>query len=477
MQIAAAGDRALLVTLAGASSADLRAAAESVRGIAGVVAAIVGHESIYVIGTGGADAVRHALAVARAADARPVAHHRIEVSFDDAHALDVREFLAHVNASREEFLARLRSIRLSVRYLGFRAGFAYCDGWPAEWSMPRRTTSRNHVPGGSFGIAGTMAGFYAVDSPGGWNILGCTAAALWDPLRDPPNLFAPGDSIDIEPIDQRLSVAAGALARRAAEGGRLHTAQEVAEVIAPGQLTTIVGAPDWSRVEHGLPPGGAFDEDAAAMANEAVGNDPVAPLLECVLVGPKLRTARPAAFCDGELNVRSFVAGEVDIGRIRGMRGYLAIEGGIGEMRLRYAETPAVLKRGDRLYGVEAAVPGRLAGGTPAATRANRLTIRVIPGPHDAPPLPEEWDVTPQLDRVGIRLRPLHAIEAKLPADLLSCGAQFGTLQWHADGSLVALGPDHPVTGGYLQPATVVSTDRWKLAQLVPGDRVRFVLA
>ena len=48
---------------------------------------------------------------------------------------------------------------------------------------------------------------------------------------------------------------------------------------------------------------------------------------------------------------------------------------------------------------------------------------------------------------------------------------QFGTLQWHPDGTLVAMGPDHPVTGGYLQPATVVSDDLWKLAQLAPGER------
>jgi urea carboxylase len=51
---------------------------------------------------------------------------------------------------------------------------------------------------------------------------------------------------------------------------------------------------------------------------------------------------------------------------------------------------------------------------------------------------------------------------------------QFGTLQWHPDGSLIAMGPDHPVTGGYLQPATVVSDDLWKLAQLAPGEVVRF---
>jgi allophanate hydrolase subunit 2 len=59
-----------------------------------------------------------------------------------------------------------------------------------------------------------------------------------------------------------------------------------------------------------------------------------------------------------------------------------------------------------------------------------------------------------------------------IPADLPSIGVQFGSVQWHPDGTLVLMGPDHPVTGGYLQPVTVISADRWKLAQLAPGERV-----
>ena len=39
----------------------------------------------------------------------------------------------------------------------------------------------------------------------------------------------------------------------------------------------------------------------------------------------------------------------------------------------------------------------------------------------------------------------------------------------------VILGPDGPSLGGFVCPATVVAADRWKLGQLRPGDRVRFV--
>jgi allophanate hydrolase subunit 2 len=108
-------------------------------------------------------------------------------------------------------------------------------------------------------------------------------------------------------------------------------------------------------------------------------------------------------------------------------------------------------------------------------TRSPFHVIRAMNGPHDLGLTTIECEVTPQLDRVGIRLRPLRALDVHIPADMKSIGMQCGTVQLHPDGSLVAMGPDHPVTGGYLQPMTVLSTERWKLAQLVPGERITFV--
>jgi allophanate hydrolase len=36
------------------------------------------------------------------------------------------------------------------------------------------------------------------------------------------------------------------------------------------------------------------------------------------------------------------------------------------------------------------------------------------------------------------------------------------------------MGPDGPTTGGYPKIATVIGADLWRLAQLAPGDTVRF---
>jgi KipI family sensor histidine kinase inhibitor len=458
------GDRGLLADFgAEVAAAELHARAAALRARANVVACIVGQQSLYVIFDGEPsidfDDVPPSAFTPRT--------HVTDVDFSGA---DIDEFLAHVHITRDAFLQAISSLRLTARYLGFRAGFAYLEGWPEEWRMPRRTRSRNLVPRGSFAIAGLMAGFYPVDSPGGWNILGRTNATLWNPDADPPTRFAPGDVIEIRPasiahFDEQPAPRIEA------------TGDVVAEVVAPGQLTTIAGARDWKRAEYGVSPGGPFDTFAAALANRAVGNADDAPLLECVLVAPRLRFAigRRVAFCDGGGNVQTFMllpGEELNLGRFHGgLRGYLAIEGGIDEMRSRYAEAPTVVRAGTSLRNA----PRHDATRAHAVDRTDRNTIRIIAGPHDAPPLPEEWEVTAELNRVGIRLRRIGADSAtKPPRELPSCGMQFGTLQWHPDGTLVAMGPDHPVTGGYLQPATVVSNDLWKLAQLSPGEKVRF---
>ena len=105
--------------------------------------------------------------------------------------------------------------------------------------------------------------------------------------------------------------------------------------------------------------------------------------------------------------------------------------------------------------------------------------MRALAGPHPVEVSLIEWMATSRwivsssIDRTGIRLHGDRRLPL-IPADLPSCGMQFGTVQCHPNGDLVVMGPDHPVTGGYLQPITVVSGDLWKLGQLVPGDEVRW---
>jgi allophanate hydrolase subunit 1 len=403
VKIAAAGDRALLVDLGDVSAAELHAAAESVRKLIDVRDAIVGHSSLYVIfdGTPDRDSVTQALGSGRR---QLTAAHRellFKVSFHPDYAPDLPRLLQRI--SRDDFLRRIRGVRLVVRYLGFRGGFGYLDGWPAEWAMPRRPTSRP-VARGSFAVAGAVAGFYPLDTPGGWNILGRTDADL---------RLEPGDVISIEPTLETIVIPAPP---------------------AEPQLT-IPGVEVSGPLARVMPVERAFDLEAAGMISDTL-------VIECAQVVPRISSGRPLVWVGPD------AVPTVDIpkGRIEGgMRGYIAADDG---------------GRSSRSEG-----------------RARRLrstgVIHAVAGPHDIGLRDIECEVTPQLDRVGIRLKP--AVKLDAPADLRSIGMQCGTVQLHPDGSLVVMGPDHPITGGYLQPMTVLSTERWKLAQLRPGERVRIV--
>ncbi|GAA1899735.1 5-oxoprolinase subunit B family protein [Williamsia serinedens] len=87
-----------------------------------------------------------------------------------------------------------------VQFMGFAPGFGYLvpDEPPDDpvverlCSVPRRAESRTTVPVGAVAVAAGHSAVYPRSSPGGWNLLGRTDAALWDLDRDPPALLEPG---------------------------------------------------------------------------------------------------------------------------------------------------------------------------------------------------------------------------------------------------------------------------------------------
>lgn len=413
MKRAAAGDDAVLVELGEVRAEELHAAASWVRSLPGVVRATPGHSSLYVVWSS-AEPPRALFGEWPRFEARTASHGEVRMIGVRWDGEDLAEFLAEHALAHEAFLARVRMLTLIARYIGFRAGFAYLDGWPAEWAMPRRATSRP-VRRGAFAIAGNVAGFYPIDSPGGWNVLGHTE-------EDLVHAIEPGERI-------RLGDSMG-------QAGR--AVRPLGPIPATPRPFTLVNSP--LALETSAP----FDELLGALAARAVEGN--VALIECAFAGPRVRFHDDAvvAWCDGGgLRVERVRGGvERAFGRVQGgLRGYLAI--------------------GER-EGVAAEMP----------ERGERHVLHAVRGPHDVGLDEVACDVTPQLDRVGIRLRPLRELRIAIPADLRSIGMQCGTVQLHPDGSLVAMGPDHPVTGGYLQPMTVINNERWKLAQLMPGERI-----
>jgi hypothetical protein len=91
---------------------------------------------------------------------------------------------------------------LSCAVLGFSPGFPYLIGLPRELEVERLPSPRPRVPAGSVAIAGPFAGVYPSATPGGWRLLGRLGereAPLFDPRRDPPARFAPGDRVRFVP--------------------------------------------------------------------------------------------------------------------------------------------------------------------------------------------------------------------------------------------------------------------------------------
>ncbi|MGW4325325.1 5-oxoprolinase/urea amidolyase family protein [Nocardia sp. NPDC004573] len=294
------------------------------------------------------------------------------------------------------------------------------------------------------------------------------------------------------------------------------------EVVRPGMLTTVQDWPGRVGYWHvGVPPSGPMDDLSFRLGNRALGNEEGAAGLECTLGGPALRftaatwvcvTGAPAEVTvDGVAvaqwrTVRVPAGGVLDVGAVRGpgMRCYVLIAGGIDVPE--YLGSAAAFTLGRFGGGTGGAlrtgaslglgVPhGRVATAVPMDEQpvlTRRWELAVTEGPHGAPEfftradfqtvLGTDYEVHFNSDRTGVRLigpKPEWARtdggEAGLhPSNIHDTPYSVGALDFTGDTPIL-LGPDGPSLGGFVCPVTVVAADRWKLGQLSPGDRVRFV--
>ena len=112
---------------------------------------------------------------------------------------DLAAVAAHCGLSPAEVVRRHAAAEYVVYFIGFQPGFAYLGGLDASLHTPRRGEPRLAVPAGSVGIGGAQTGIYPLATPGGWQLIGHTALALFDPQAEPPTLLAPGDRVRFVP--------------------------------------------------------------------------------------------------------------------------------------------------------------------------------------------------------------------------------------------------------------------------------------
>lgn len=279
------------------------------------------------------------------------------------------------------------------------------------------------------------------------------------------------------------------------------------QVLNPGFLTTIQDLGRKGFMKYGTPASGVADRFAAVTANLLTGNEPRAALLEVTLFRLELRALADLTIAVTGGNLTPMVnmdplpmwrsvavrAGDriAFRGRKKGFRAYLAVRGGFsGE---QYLKSRSVFVRGLMGWPLQPKeiletgeienpdMPPRILPAEMVPDYSGGWPLGVILGPQDdrftkrgiETFLTAEYKVSAQSDRMGYRLEG-PKIEHAEGADIISEGIARGGIQVPGDGLPIILLWDAQVSGGYTKIATVVSADLDRLAQIMPGDVVRF---
>lgn len=281
-----------------------------------------------------------------------------------------------------------------------------------------------------------------------------------------------------------------------------------------GLMTTVQDTGRPGHQHEGVPAGGAMDDLALRLANLLVGNAAGDAALECTLEGPALRfahrtrvavTGADMAWHIDDRPLPSWRSAVVPAGSLLsagtahvGCRAYVAVAGGVLVPPLlgSRATLPTVgigglegraLRKGDVL-DIIASERGRgwvRRGVSRDVLPAYGGAIRVVPGPDlDALDAPSRarltgrpFRVSPRSDRMGVRLDVEGTpLSLRAPLEPLSAGVAMGTVQLPPGGAPIVLMADRQTTGGYPRLAEVATVDLPLVAQLRPGDEVRFTM-
>jgi len=284
------------------------------------------------------------------------------------------------------------------------------------------------------------------------------------------------------------------------------------EVLESGILTTIQDLGRYGFSQFGVPPSGALDTFSLRVSNLLVGNEEEAGL-EVTLIGLKIRALKEVviAITGGDLSPtlngepvemwRTHLLVQDDVITFKkvsaGCRAYLSAAGGFVVPKIMGSSSTYLsgkfgglegrsLRRGDILYTSNSSPSfDKLGLRFPSdwiPSLGKEVLLRVIQGPQDhhftekgiQTLASSFYEVTPQCDRMGVRLEgPRIERRPDVEESIISEGLISGAVQVPGDGKPIIILTEL-VTGGYTKIATITSTDLPRVAQLKPGDRVRF---
>lgn len=445
-----------------------------------------------------------------ASEARSERRIEIPVRYDGE---DLAEVAGLLGITPDEVVRRHTGSDYTVAFTGFAPGFAYLSGGDPSLNVPRRKVPRTRIPAGAVGLAGSFSGVYPQASPGGWQILGITDAPMWDLSRETPALLQPGDAVRFVDVtgQPRTEVEAAA----APAQPTVSKSGCAFEIRAAGLQALLEDGGRHGQAKQGVSASGAMDRRSLQAANRLVGNASDTACIEVAYGGFQLACRGDAVVAvtgaEGPVTLTRADGAQWPLPRYQpvalaegdvlalgeptaGIRSYIAVRGGfdiapvLGSLSSDTLARvgPAAIAVGDVLP-VRAVSAGALVG-EPEAPPTDLPTVRgevvldIVLGPRtdwftpDAVELlcGQAWTVTPQSNRVGIRLAGEEALARANHAELPSEGTARGSIQVPASGQPVLFLADHPLTGGYPVIASVATHHLDRAGQIPVNARVRF---
>lgn len=441
----------------------------------------------------------------------------IPVHYNGEDLPDVAELLG---ISVAEVIARHTAQPYDAAFAGFAPGFVYLSGG-ANFQVPRRQSPRTKVPAGSVALGGNFSAVYPSASPGGWQLLGVTDVAMWDLQRAEPAYIQPGfrvQFVDAARQTVQVSVSAAQSLESKQPLTQVQQAQAAIEIVAPGLQTLVQDGGRHGLSGLGISASGALDLAAMHAANRLVGNPIDAPVLENLLGQLHLRshgacTVAVTGACT-DLAVRSASGAQWQLpanGPVAlndgdsvqllapsaGVRSYIAVRGGwqvqpvLGSCSTDTLALvgPAALQAEQRIAVGQAVAAAHLRAVELQGYAAQQLprageevVLDITLGPRTdwftqaglQAFTSQTWLVTPQSNRVGIRLQGAQPLERARHDELPSEGTVAGAIQVPINGQPVLFLADHPLTGGYPVIAAITRYHLPLAAQIPVGCRIRF---
>ena len=119
----------------------------------------------------------------------------LPVVYGGEHGPHMQDVVEHTGLDIDT-IAHLHSEPLYPVYaLGSHPGYCYLGGMDGRLATPRRQVPVLNIGAGAVSIGGVQTGVSASAGPSGWNTIGRTEMAFFDPTQNPPAILRPGDQL------------------------------------------------------------------------------------------------------------------------------------------------------------------------------------------------------------------------------------------------------------------------------------------